>query len=93
MKYVFASIITGGGLFVSFLLLGLLLASMPNGTPQILARIKAWMLAVAIMALAGLAGAVWAMIAHRPWTGAAIGAAPALFCLCAFIYLLNTEGP
>lgn len=84
---IFAILSTLAGGAASVLLLGLLLASMPNGTPEKLAEIKHWMIAIGGIALLGVAGAIWFMVARRPGIAAAVGFAPALFCAVSFMIM------
>lgn len=84
---ILAILSTLAGGTASLLMLGLLLASMPNGTPEKLAEIKHWMLAIGGVALLGLAGAIWFMVLRRPGIAAGVGIAPALFCTVSFIIM------
>ncbi len=86
---IFASLV---GLVASVVLLVLLLAGSPNSSPQQLATIKSWMIATGVVGVLGLVGAVWLMIVRRPMPAAAVGGAPALFCIIAFIIMLCTQG-
>ncbi|HYD02151.1 MAG TPA: hypothetical protein VEB22_13070 [Phycisphaerales bacterium] len=93
MKYVLASVLTLGGAALCVMLLSLLLAGSPNSSPAQLARIKGWMLATVLVGLLGATGAVWAMAIGRPGLGAYAGAAPAAFCIAAFVYLYTAASP
>lgn len=70
------------GIGVGFLAIvaweGLLLASMPNGTPETLREIRWWMLGGGMGGLVALAAAVTLTYLGKPWLGAAAGAAPAV---------------
>lgn len=79
------------GLCASGLMLILLLASSPNSSPQQWAQIRGWMIAVAAVALVGLAGAVWGLIVKRPWMAAGAGLAPAVFSVTAFVVILRSQ--
>jgi cytochrome c biogenesis protein CcdA len=91
MSYVLAILAAAAGAFVSFLMVVLLFASAPNSTPAQWAEIRAWLIAVALVALGGLVGAVWLSVVKRPLLGAGVGALPALFCIVSFIIILRSQ--
>lgn len=83
------STIAGAG--ASGTMLVLLLASSPNSSPQQFASIRNWMIAIAVVALLGIVGAIWALVVKRPWHAAGIGLAPALFTLASFVILWRSQ--
>ena len=91
MPLFFAILSTIAGAFTSFLLVVLLFASAPNSTPAQWAQIKAWLIAVTLIALAGFASSIWFMLAKRPWVAAGLGGSPAVFCLISFILILRSQ--
>jgi hypothetical protein len=76
MKYVLASLLMAGG---------------ANAKPAQITQIKVLMLVSSLLALCGIGGAVWAMVAGRPLTGAWIGAVPGVFCVIVVIVMIKTE--
>jgi hypothetical protein len=91
MKYVLASVLTAGSGLASLVFLVFLMAGGANSSPKQIAQIKAWMLAAGVIALCGIAGAVWAMVAGRPLTGAWIGAFPGAFCIVVLTVMYIVE--
>lgn len=69
----------------------LLLASAPNSKPQQWATIKAWLIAIAIIGVLGLIGAIWLMIIRKPMTAAIVGGVPGVFCIIALIIMIKTQ--
>ncbi|MGE3109760.1 MAG: hypothetical protein AB7G11_06680 [Phycisphaerales bacterium] len=78
---IIAGVMASLGLFV------LLLAGAPNSSPQMLARLKAGLLATAIIGTALMTGAVWALVEGRPGLAALVGGFPAAFLIGLFIWL------
>lgn len=93
MPFVFAIVATLAGMGASLMFLTLLMAGGANSTPEQIARIKAWMLATALVALGGVVAAVWMMIMKRPWVAAGAGAVPVAFCVVSVAWLVWTSGP
>ena len=83
---------TFAGAAASLVMIVLLLAGSPNSSPQQLAQIKWMMIGVALMALAGIVGAIWAMVLGRHLLASGIGIAPALGVVALFTVLLATTG-
>lgn len=79
------------GVGASVLMLVLLLASTPNSSPQQLAQIRGWMLAIGVLAAMSLVGSVWALIVKKPLPAAGVGALPLLFCVVSFIVLWRSQ--
>lgn len=69
----------------------LLLASAPNSKPEQWATIKAWLLAIAVVGVLGLIGAIWLMIVRKPMTAAIVGGMPGVFCIVALIIMIKTQ--
>jgi hypothetical protein len=90
MTYVLAILATIGGMGASVMLLVLLVASAPNSKPEMLAQIKGWMLAIAIVTAASVVSAVWLMVVGRPWLAAGAGGFPMLFNAVSFMIMLRT---
>lgn len=84
---VLAVLSTLAGGVASLFMIGLMFASMPNGTPEKLAEIRHWMLAIGVIALLGLGGAIWMMVVRRPGLAAGVGISPALFCIVALVIM------
>ena len=76
MKLACAILSTLAGAGMTLMMLVLLLASTPNSTPMQLRQIEQWMLMVALIGAAAIAGALWAMITRRHGLAAGIGIAP-----------------
>lgn len=71
----------------------LLAAGSANSSDEQLRRIKLWMLATLLVALAATGSGIWAMVAKRTLLASATGLVPALFVVAGFVYLLRTSGP
>ncbi|QOI99891.1 MAG: hypothetical protein HRU70_05095 [Phycisphaeraceae bacterium] len=81
------------GLFATALFEVLLLASAPNGKPDYLARLKAWMLAGLLVATLSLAGSIWLLVVGRPWAAVGVGSAPVAFAILAVVIIARVERP
>jgi len=57
----------------------MLLASMPNSSPQQLRELNLWLASVVVAGIGGLGGGIWALVVHRPWLSAGLGLAPAAY--------------
>ena len=90
MTYVLAILATIGGVGASVMLLVLLIASAPNSKPEMLAQIKSWALAIAIVTVISVVSAVWLMVVGRPWHAAGAGGFPILFNAISFMIMLRT---
>lgn len=77
----------------SLAFLVLLLAGSANSSDEQLRRIKLWMLATLLVALAATGSGIWAMVAKRMLLASVAGVAPTLFVVAGFVYLLRTSGP
>lgn len=91
MAAILAVLSTLVGLGATLMMVALLVAGMPNGSPAQLARIKMLMLGMALCGLIGLVGSIWAMVAGRHWLAAGIGVAPAAVAIGMFSVLLVVE--
>ena len=76
------------GVVATLMMLVMLLASMPNGSPQQLASIRNWMIATGVIGVACAIAAIVLMSTGRPWWGAGVGAVPVVTTIASFIYLL-----
>lgn len=91
MKYVLASLLTAGSGLITLTFLVMLMAGGANAKPAQITQIKVLMLVSTALGLGCLGGAVWAMLAGRPLTGAWVGAIPGVFCVVVVIVMLKTE--
>lgn len=78
-------------LAASGLMTVLLLASAPNSKPHEWAFIKGWLIAIGIVGVLGLIGAIWLMIVRKPMTAAVVGGVPAIFCIVALVIMIRTQ--
>lgn len=91
MKYVLASLLTAGSGVVLLMFMVMLMAGGANAKPAQITQIKVMLLASAVIGLVCVGGAVWAMVAGRPVTGAWIGAVPGVLCVVTVIVLVKLE--
>ncbi len=91
MALFFSILSTLIGLTTSGFLAIMLLASAPNSKPPVWAAIKVWLIAIGLVGFIGFVGAIWFMIVRKPFSAAAIGAVPALFCIVALIIMIRTQ--
>jgi predicted neutral ceramidase superfamily lipid hydrolase len=84
MPYFFAILSTLAGSFLSLMMLVLLMAGGANSTPSQISQIKAWLIAVSLVALGCLVASVWTMVVKRPWIAAGIGGFPILLVIVSF---------
>ncbi len=91
MPLVLAILSNIAGAFASFLMIVLLFASAPNSTPAQWAQIRAWLIAVTVVAFAGCVSSIWFMVAKRPWVAAGLGGMPTVFCILSFILILRSQ--
>lgn len=92
MKLVLALLAAAGGAFATLTMLTLLVAGMPNSSPQQMAEIEGYMWATGIVGFGGLVFAIWGMTKGRRAFAAWAGAAPIGFVILLFIFLLAQEG-
>jgi hypothetical protein len=85
---IFAMII---GVLASLCMIALLFAGMPNGSPELLTRIKRLMLSVALIGAIGLISAIVALIKDRTGLSMSLGIVPAAYCAILFIVLMIVE--
>ncbi len=91
MKLALAIFLTAGSGLITVTFLVMLMAGGANAKPAQITQIKVLMLVSSLLALSCAGGAVWAMVAGRPLTGAWIGAVPGVFCVIVVIVMLKTE--
>lgn len=91
LKYVLASLLTVAGVMAVLTFMVMLMAGGANAKPAQITQIKVMLLASAVIGLGCLGGAVWAMLAGRPMTGAWIGALPGVLCVVAVIVMIKLE--
>lgn len=65
------------GMLATLMMLVLLMAGGANSSPQQITFIKFSMLAMLLICLISVVGAVWLMVARHPWWAAMAGAIPA----------------
>lgn len=93
MAIALAILSTLAGLGASLLMTVLLFASAPNSSAAQWAQIRNWLIAIAVVALLGLAGSGWLLIVKKPWYACGVGGFPVLFSLVALIVIWNTQKP
>lgn len=91
MKYVLASALTAVSVAVVLMFMVMLMAGGANAKPAQITQIKVMLLASALIGLGCVGGAVWAMIAGRPMTGAWIGCVPGVLCIVAVVVMVKLE--
>lgn len=91
MKLALAIFLTAASGLITLTFMVMLMAGGANAKPAQITQIKVMLLASAVIGLGCLGGAVWAMIAGRPLTGAWIGAVPAVLCVLVVIVMIKTE--
>lgn len=91
MKLALAIFLTAASGLITLVFLVMLMAGGANAKPAAITQIKVLMLVSSLLALGCVGGAVWAMVAGRPLTGAWIGAIPGVFCVVVVIVMVKTE--
>ncbi|MBL0869679.1 MAG: hypothetical protein IBJ18_03785 [Phycisphaerales bacterium] len=79
------------GLLSSLGMIVMLMAGMANAKERQLRQGKRMMLAIAVMEVAALAGAVWLMVEDRPWLASAVGIFPLVAVVVLLIVLVKIE--
>lgn len=91
MAWIFAVLSAVAGGLATLTMLVMLMAGGANSSPAQITQIKWMMIGVALVGVIGLGGAVWAMIAGKPWLGAGLGIAPAVVVIAMIVVLVKLE--
>jgi hypothetical protein len=91
VKYALASVLTAVSVLAVLTFMVMLMAGGANAKPAQITQIKVMLLASVMIGLACTGGAVWAMVAGRPMTGAWIGATPTVLCVATVIVMIKLE--
>lgn len=92
MSLIVAIVATGMGLCATLMMVVLLLAAMPNGKPDDLARIRIVMICVLSVGALGTLGATIALVSGKPSIAAMIGFFPTIVVVGLFAWLVMAGG-
>jgi hypothetical protein len=91
MKLLMSLLAIAGGAFATLTMLGLLVAGMPNATPEKLTEIRGYMWVTGGVGLAGLVAGIWGVAQGKHRFAAWTGAAPIGFVILLFVALLALQ--